>query len=176
MDSASHGVWHRSNSSPLPHSVDRLAGPNSVGRSVSLQSAETGRGDLVGKYRFLRLKIQCILPDVLGYRCFFMQDTDSRCIFPSFKLKILSILHVGVEVGFAFFQQLPWMFLCKNLLRFQSLAKIWHVCLHSRNQWETKVSSLCVQPLKQVIKLYPGIPTTIICRVVPVKTVVLLFY
>ena len=72
MDSESHGVWQRSHSSPLPHSVDRLAGPNSVGRSVSLQSAETGRGDLVGKYRFLRLKIWCILPDVLGYRCFFM--------------------------------------------------------------------------------------------------------
>ena len=33
-----------------------------------------------------------------------------------------------------------------------------------------------VKPLQQVIKLYPGIPKTIICRAVPVKTVVLLFY
>ena len=57
-----HGVWQRSHSSPLPHSVDRLAGPNSVvTRSVSLQSAETGRGDLVGKYgKYVwRLKIWC---------------------------------------------------------------------------------------------------------------------
>ncbi len=43
----------RSNSSPLPHSVCQNV--NSVARSVSLHSAETGKGDLG-----FRVRVGCI--------------------------------------------------------------------------------------------------------------------
>lgn len=139
MDSESHGVWQRSKSSPLPpHSVDRLAGPNSVGRSVSLQSAETGRGDfgdLVGRlYVFWGWKFgvsYLMYLSIYVFSCIRILTQDASFLFLSWRSWVIYMLEW--RWGLHFFSSCLGFFSHKNLLRFQSLAKIPHVCLHSRN-------------------------------------------
>jgi len=87
MDGESHGVWQRSNSSPLPHSVDRFAG-NSVGRSVSLQSAETGGG--------LSVAVPSLAPRH-EFQCRICLQHCDHCIQRSFKDCPVPTLHAVCE-------------------------------------------------------------------------------